>query len=76
MSGHSLVPSLGLFSFCWFVYPIWMYSLGFIFCYIVINYHPLEAYGFLMRDRNRLDPDEKGDGEELRGEEGRAPIYN
>lgn len=27
-----------------------------------------------MRDRNRLDPDEKGGGEELGGEEGREPI--
>ena len=66
-----LVPSFRLFSFCWFVLSsldVMGFGLSFIlFCHVLLL--SLRNLFFLSRGTEGVDPDGRGDREELGGVE-------
>lgn len=71
-----LVPSLGLFSSCWYalfkfdviVYYLLLCLAWFVYC------HLLEACSLLLRDRKEVNPDGRGGKEELGEKEGGEAV--
>lgn len=47
---------------------------SYIFYFVMFGYHLLEAFSFLMRDRNGLDPEGKKYEEELEGVDGEKTM--
>ena len=74
-----LMPSLGVFSFCWLVFPnfdmiVLVFSWYILF--LIFYYYLLEAYSFLMRGREGVNPVGRGGEEELGGVEGGKGDHN
>lgn len=73
-----LIPSLGVFSFCCLVFPnfdiiVLVFSYYILF---LIFYYLLEAYSFLIRNREGINPVGRGGEEELGGVEGGKGDHN